>query len=119
MRIKIYNIPIFLMVASCSQNIEPKKLIGSWKMRDVINQTEQNVSDKTTFDNDSLVVEIFADKKLNYRVSAKYKFDKTFNIIHYEIMSIKIDLKILKLTNTEMELLNTKEKKSVRYIRIQ
>jgi hypothetical protein len=118
MKKPIYIIPLLLIVISCSKKIEPKELISSWKMRDVVDQTGQIANEKTTFYNDSLVFEMFANKKLVERISTKYKFDTLSNIIHYQIENINVDFKVLKLTDSEMELQNVLEKKPIRFIKI-
>lgn len=114
----ILTIPILFLVVSC-KNIEPKELIGSWKMRDVVDQTGQNATEKTTFYNgDSLTIEMFLDKKLYEKQSGKYTFDTISKMIHIQApKSGKLDFKVLKLTNSEMELLNSKQKKPIRFIR--
>ncbi|WNM18455.1 hypothetical protein [Flavobacterium capsici] len=116
----IFIIPTLIFVVSCKNaepKIEPKELIGSWKMRDVIDQTGQNATEKTTFYKDSVVVEMFANKKLAQRFSTQYKFDTVKNVIHYEFEKQKLNLKILKLTKSEMEVQSPTEKKPIRLIR--
>lgn len=118
----IFIIPIILLFVSC-KNIEPKKLFGSWKMKDVVDQTGKNASEKTTFyKGDSVVVEKFENKKLIDKFSSEYKFDTISNMIHIHPgklldETIKLDFKVLKLTDSEMELSNTKQKKLIRLIR--
>ncbi|MGQ7947572.1 hypothetical protein [Flavobacterium sp. WC2509] len=114
----IFTILILLLIISCKK-IEPKELIGSWKMRDVIDQSGQNATDKTTFyHGDSLIMEMFANKKLVEKQNGKYKFDTISNIIQIEVGNAKIsNIKVLKLTDSEMELLYEKQKKTTRFIR--
>ncbi len=117
----IITILIFSLAISC-KNIEPKELIGSWKMRDIVDQTGKNASEKTTFyEADSLIIEMFANKKLIEKQSWRYKFDTISNMIHIEINEngkiAAFELKVLKLTNSEMELANSKQQKLVKYIR--
>jgi hypothetical protein len=112
----ILVIGILLFVVSC-KNIEPKELIGSWKMRDVVDQTGQNATEKTTFYKDSVVIEMYANKKLTERFSSYYKFDTVNNVIHYEFAKQKLNLKIVKLSKSEMEVLEPKTKKPIRLIR--
>lgn len=115
----IFTILISLLIISCSKKIEPKELIGSWKMRDVIDQSGQNATDKTTFyRGDSLIMEMFANKKLVEKQNGEYKFDTISNIIQIEVGNAKIsNIKVLKLTDSEMELLYEKQKKTTRFIR--
>lgn len=69
----IFGIGVLLLVFSCKK-IEQKKLIGSWKMLNVIDQTGENVVEKTTFTKDSIIIEMYANKKLIERFSSSYKF---------------------------------------------
>ncbi|MEN2399299.1 hypothetical protein GKZ90_0005895 [Flavobacterium sp. MC2016-06] len=114
----LFTILVLLLIVSC-KSIEPKELIGSWKMRDFIDQSGQNGTDKTTFyHGDSLAIEMFANKKLVEKQNGKYKFDTISNIIQIEVGNAKIsNIKVLKLTDSEMELLYEKQKKTTRFIR--
>lgn len=118
----IFTIPILIFVISCKNpepKIEPKELIGCWKMRDVVDQTGKNATEKTTFYNgDSLTIEMFENKKLFEKQRAVYNFDTITKTIHIEApKSGKLDFKVLKLTSSEMELFNSKQKKLIRFIR--
>lgn len=90
-------------------------------MRDLVDQSGQNATEKTTFyRGDSLVMEMFANKKLVEKQNGKYKFDTISNIIHIQLGKTGTsDLKVLKLINSEMELLYPKQKKPIRFIRIE
>ena len=96
--------PILIFFVSCKNTepkIEPKKIIGSWKMQDVVDQTGQNVTEKTTFYKDSVVFEMFANKKLIERLCRKYEFDTISNVVHYNFGTQTVDLQILKLTECD------------------
>ncbi len=86
-------------------------------MLNVIDQTGQNVVEKTTYKKDSLIFEMYANKKLIERFSSSYKFDTVNNTIHYEFSKQKLNLKIVKLTESEMEVLAPKTNKPILFIR--
>lgn len=100
---------------SCNRNFEQKELIGSWKRTNLDAQYPKNYSQKTTFTNDSLIFEEFDKEKLVTRIIAKYKFDAVSKIINYDTGNTKVELKVLKLNNSEMELLNMNQKKAMRF----
>lgn len=112
----IFAIGVLLLVFSC-KNIEQKKLIGSWKMLNVIDQTGENVVEKTTFTKDSIIIEMYANKKLIERFSSSYKFDTVNNVIYYVIKKHKLKLKIMKLTDSEMEVLGPKTNNPILFSR--
>ena len=116
----IFIFLILFFFVSC-KNIESKELIGSWKMRDVVDETGKNASEKATFyKGDSLIIEMFANRKLIEKQNWRYKFDTVSKIIHIGAGKkgrFEFDLKVLKLKNSEMELQNTMQPKSIRYIR--
>jgi hypothetical protein len=84
MRTTIFIFSILLLAVSCAEKIESEKLIGIWKMRDVHDQTGQSFTEKTTFYKDSLVFEMFSNKKLTEKISCQYKFDTVKNVLHYQ-----------------------------------
>jgi hypothetical protein len=112
---KTHLIPIFLLLVSCNQSIDPMKLIGSWKMTDPNDLTE---SERITFVGDSIVIEMFSNNKFTNKFSAKYEFDSGTNIIHYKLELINVDWEVLELTNAEMELQNPKDKKPFKFVRL-
>ena len=130
MRTIFYTFLIFFLAVSCNKNVEQKELIrsskridnveqkeliGSWKRTNLDSQYPKNYSQKTTFTNDSLIFEEYDKKKLVTRINAKYKFDEVTKIINYDVGNTKIELKVLKLNNSEMELLNINQKKPMRF----
>lgn len=113
-------ISILIIAVSCKSSeskIETKALIGSWTMRDVIDQTGQNATEKTTFTKDSVSVEIFSNNKLVEKINGQYKFDTIKNVIRYEFEKQKLNVKIIKLTESEMEILSPSSKNPIRLIR--
>lgn len=107
---------LFISIISC-QKIQTDKLIGSWKMKDLVNTTGKNVKDKTTFTKDSLLItELISNGKTIEKEIFNYSLKN--NIITIKARDqYSFDFKILKLNNSEMELLNIKENKAFRYIR--
>ena len=90
----IFTIPILIFVISCKNpepKIEPKELIGCWKMRDVVDQTGKNATEKTTFYNgDSLTIEMFANKnclKSKERFIILIRLTKLFILKHQKVES--------------------------------
>ena len=64
------------LVSCTNKQLDPKLIIGSWKMRDVVNHTGLNIKDKITFyDNDSLFAYTFVDNKLDSQIKGKYKLN--------------------------------------------
>lgn len=111
---------ISLTSLSCA-NRQPDKrfIIGSWKMRDVVNNTGLNTTDKITFyENDSIYVEILVDNKVNSQLKGKYFLDtesKTLTTIINDETSFRSE--VIKLTETEMELKDETTEKIIRFIR--
>lgn len=109
---------IFPFIVSCTQKeIHYNHIIGSWKMRDVVNQTEENISDRTTFKKDStFIAETFLDGNVVETVSGKYKIsknNKTINI-QFEDYGGEFEFIIEKLNSKE---LNLRDKKTGRITR--
>lgn len=115
------TILIFLSIVSCNKN-DSNKLIGSWKNKDLVDVkvAGANVNQKITFyKNDTAVVEFFRNNEKVDTYNFKYKFNtkaKIINLFNGEAISMK--LKVLKLNNSEMELLNPNMENPMRYERI-
>lgn len=106
---------------SCTnRQLDPKLILGSWKMRDVVNSLSLNATDKVTFyENDSIYVEILVDNKVNSQFKGKYILDtknETLETIINDATSSRSE--VIKLTETEMELKDEKTDKIIRFIRI-
>ncbi|PTT00515.1 hypothetical protein DBR27_12640, partial [Flavobacterium sp. HMWF030] len=116
--VKHVMLALLLISLSSCQKIQTEKLIGSWKMKDLVNTTGKKFEDKTTFTKDNVVIleSISNGKTLDKEIGS-------YTLKNNELLNIKFqnnysfDLKILKLNDSEMELLNIKEKRAVRYIR--
>lgn len=118
----ILTILIFLSIISCNDGAD--ELIGSWKNKEMtdVRIAGPNVIEKITFfENDSGVKELIRNNKRidRYSFSFKYNFDRNAKIIDfYQDEPSGMRLKILKLNDSEMELLNSSTKKPMRYERI-
>lgn len=129
---------ITLLFASCSDTIDTKLLLGSWKMRDIIPQPGMDTNDSLTFfANDSFYTSLYADRKIAYRICGKYKLDEkeksltlifitgtSYDLISGEPKDFLKDMKnqeqhfqIFKLNASLLELLNLETKKRERYVR--
>ena len=111
---------ISLTSLSCANRQPDKKLIiGSWKMRNVVNSTGLNATDKVTFyENDSIYVDSLVDNKVNSQLKGKYVLDtesETLTTIINDETSSRSE--VIKLTETEMELKDEKTEKIIGFIR--
>lgn len=106
---------LFISISSC-QEIQTEKLIGSWKMEDVVDTTGKNIVDKSTFTKDNLLISEFIS---NGKTIEKDIFNYSLknNILTIKFKEQYSDLKIVKLNDSEMELLNIKENKIIRYVK--
>ncbi|WP_337966908.1 lipocalin family protein [uncultured Flavobacterium sp.] len=118
MKITKYLLLIFLCTLTIScQKIQTDKLIGSWRMKDLVNTTGKNFEDKTTFTkNHVIILESISNGKTLDKEIGNYILKNNLLTIKFK-NNYSFDFKILKLDDSEMELLNIKEKRSVRYIR--
>ncbi len=107
----------FCLTISC-QKVQTDKLIGSWEMKDLVNTTSKDFEDKTTFTKDNIVIlESISNGKTLDKIIGSYTLKKG-DLINIKFENdYSFDFKILKLDDSEMELLNIKEKRAVRYIR--
>lgn len=116
MKIVKYLVAIILLISIIScQKIQTEKLIGSWKMKDLVNTTGKNIEDKTTFTKDSLLIfELISNGKTIDKEVANYNLKNNIITVKFKDQN-PYAFKILKLNNSEMELLNIKEKRAYRY----
>ncbi len=103
---------------SCNENTEQKNLIGTWERTNLNYPNSKYYSQKITFTDDSLSFEEFQKEKNITRLSSEYKFDAKSKVISYNVGNTKVELEVLKLNNTEMELLNKNEKKPMKHKRV-
>jgi hypothetical protein len=109
-----------LLLISCSSNVNYNNLYGSWRLRDVLDVSNQNASDKTTFyKNGTVIFEIFSNKKLVTKINSKYILNKSNkNLTIYYNNNILVTYKIEKLNETELDLLDIKTKRIIRNIHL-
>lgn len=119
MRHLILYILTLTSMSCANRQLDPKLILGSWKMRDVVNGAGLNATDKVTFyENDSIYVEILVDNKVNSQLKGKYSLDtesETLATIINDETSSRSE--VIKLTETEMELKDEKTEKIIRFIR--
>lgn len=118
MKILQYFLVLILLISinSC-QTIQTENLIGSWKTRDLIDTTGKNIENKATFTKDGLFITEFLScgKTIEKEI---FTYNLKNNIITIKSKNqYSFYFKILKLNDSEMELLNIKENKVLRYIR--
>lgn len=106
---------LFISISSC-QEIQTDKLIGSWKMKDVVDTTGKNIVDKSTFTKDSLLISEFISNGKTIEKDV-FNYNLKNNVLTIKFKNQSSDLKILKLNDSEMELLNSKENKVIRYVK--
>ncbi len=119
MRKIIYIIFIFILILSCNKNTEQENLIGSWQKTNVNYPNFKYYSQRTTFTDDSLIFEEFQKEKNVTRLSSKYKFDAKSKVISYNTGNNTMELEVVKLNESELELLNKCQKKTIKYKRVQ
>ncbi len=106
------------MLISCSNNINYNNLYVSWRLKDVIDESGQNASEKQTFyKNGKVIFEIFSNKKLVSKIAANYILNKNNNnLTIYYNKKILVIYKIEKLNENELDLLDIKTKRTIRNI---
>jgi len=112
----IVTLILFVSIISC-QEIQTDKLIGSWKMKDLVDTTGKYIEDKTTFTKDNLIItELISNGKIIEKEIFNYSLEN--NILTIKAgEQYRSDFKILKLNDSEMVLLNIKEKRAHKYIK--
>lgn len=111
---------MLLTLMSCTyKQLDPKLIIGSWKLIDVKNNRGLNVTHKVTFyKNDSLYEDIFVDNKLDSQIKGKYELNTENKTLTTTIIkNISFRFEVIKLTETELEVKEIKTNKLTRYIR--
>lgn len=104
------------LIISCQQ-IETENLVGIWKTKDLLDTTNNNFEDKVTFTNDNLlIIEIISKGKVVNKELGTYELKNDIITLKFE-NQYSFDFRILKLDKSEMELLNIKENRIVKYIR--
>jgi hypothetical protein len=116
--LKHLTIAVFFIMFNSCQRVQPEKLIGSWKMKDLVDTTRKNIEDKTTFaKNNLLILELVSNGKTIEKNVANYTLNK--NIINIKYGGKKLfSYDIILLNDSEMELRHSVDKKIYRYLRI-
>jgi hypothetical protein len=109
----------FSFILACEEKTDANNILGSWRLRDVVNKSEYDMSDKMTFfPNDSVSVEIFQDGEIVNQISGTYQIDpineQLISLFKNEVAT-KFD--IVRLTSSELELSNPETKRVDRYVR--
>ncbi|WP_163399348.1 lipocalin family protein [Flavobacterium fluviatile] len=77
----------------------------------------KTIEDKTTFTKDSLLIfELISNGKIIDKEVANYSLKNNTITVKFKNQN-PYDFKVLKLNNSEMELLNIKEKRAFRYVK--
>lgn len=119
---QLYIIFLILSLISCKEKIDTKYLIVSWKLKDVLDKTNINAEEKTTYyKSDSLSIEMFTNGKLFSKSIGTYNLDsatETYTAtVTIDSNTFSIHYKILKLTNEELNVEELSTKRSYRFIR--
>jgi hypothetical protein len=113
----IHLIALLLIISSC-KNENSNSLLGSWKLKDVVDYTGQDASDKMTFfENGTVVAEVYLNKKIVTKIKSKYTFDKQNKTLNITGKSFSVTYKVLKLDNDELNLEDSKTHRAIRNIR--
>ena len=116
MKPPLFFILILFSISNCKRDINTDLLLGSWKLRDVIDNNGLKIRDKMTFSkNDSMSIEIFSDGKLERKYSGRFKVAN--NILTTKYLGKSFNFKILKLTKIELQLRNMQNKQCNRFLR--
>lgn len=113
--VKVLMFIFFTFIISCAQKeIQYNQIIGSWKMRDVVNQTGEDISDKTTFKMDStFIAETFLDGNVVEAFTGKYKINQNKKTISIQSQDYEGEFEFIIETLNSKEL-NLKDKKTGR-----
>lgn len=106
-------------LASCSKGgLQYDQILGSWKMKNVINNTGQDLSEKTTYYKDGTVVtEMALDGKLTEQFKSKYSIDKEKGILLLQLQKDTVEFAIVKLDRDEFDLKDPKTGRVIQNIR--
>ncbi len=111
----IILIVILIFVSSCKKP-ENNKLVGKWKEEE-LNKSIKSFEVITNFTKDSVIIESISNGKKVDKLMGSYTL--TNNLINIKgENNFSFDFKILTLNDSVMELLNIKEKKAIRYLKV-
>ncbi len=111
---------VFLSLLSCSKkNVDYNQLLGSWKMKDVVNSTGQDISEKTTYyKNGTAISVIKVDNKVNEVIKFKYAINKEKNTFRLSYQNYSKEFSIEKLNKNEFDLKDLETSRIIRNIRV-
>lgn len=100
------------------KKLEYKQILGSWKMKDVVNNTGQNISEKTTYyENGDVITEMSLDGENIEKINAKYSINKNNGTIRLEYQKYSGEFSIEKLDDDEFDIKDLKTNRLIRNIR--
>lgn len=117
---KTLVIVIAVLFSSCTREVNFKYLMGKWTERVFIPNSEDsiNVESYIVFlPNDSVIGIAIWNGDTTHQISGHYKLDTANYTMEYFVRDTSVKLEILRLTNSEMELLNAQSKAVWRYER--
>ncbi|KAF2330444.1 hypothetical protein [Flavobacterium ginsenosidimutans] len=108
----LFLIPIIML--SCTKKSTSDLLLGDWKMKELI--YNDNVSDKTTFTNDSVITEIDTEGRL-IRITGTYKFNPKDSTLQETMRYENVNYKVISIDNDHLNLEDSRSKRIFKYIR--
>ena len=110
---------LLFVLSSCSKKeLEYDQILGSWKMKDVVNNTGQNISEKTTYyKNGEVITEMALEGKTIEKIKAKYFINRNNGTIRIEYQKYSGEFCIEKLDDDEFDIKDLKTNRTVRNIR--
>jgi len=110
---------LLFVLSSCSKKeLEYDQILGSWKMKDVVNNTGQNISEKTTYyKNGEVITEMALEGKTIEKIKAKYFINRNNGTIRIEYQKYSGEFSIEKLDDDEFDIKDLKTNRTVRNIR--
>lgn len=105
------------MFFSC-KNENSNVLLGSWKLKNVVDYTGENGSDKMTFFEDGkATAEVFLNNKLVTKIESKYVFDQQKKTLSIITGNFSVVYKVVKLNENELYLEDLKTHAVIRNVR--
>lgn len=105
---------LIFAISACTKKSALNPLLGDWKMKELVNNG--NVSDKTTFTDDSIITVIDTEGK-SIEIKGIYKFDRKNKSLEITTRSYNVNYKIVSIDDDHMDLEDVQSKKIFKYIR--
>lgn len=111
---------VLLSLLSCSKkDVDYNQLLGSWKMKDVVNSTGQDIFEKTTYYKNGTAISIIkVDNKVNDVIKFKYTINKEKNTFRLSYQNYSKEFSIDKLDKNEFNLKDLETSRIIRNIRV-